>query len=424
MLNLRQLVNRRLLTAFVMGMASGLPLLITITLMQARAKDAAVSLESIGLMSLVGLPYTLKFIWAPLFDRFSLPFLGRRRGWILTSQILLMLAIWAMGLTDPATGTLGLGFFVAAAFLVTFFSASQDIVIDAYRREDLQLVELGLGSSYYLFGYRLGMLAVSGGGLILADHMAWSQVFFIMGACMIPAIVATVFSPEPVVHEAAPRTLRESVVEPFKEYFSRDQAWLMLVFILLYKVGDNLAAALTTPFYLDIGFSKTEVGTIVKLFGFWATLLGGFIGGVILLKTGINRALWLFGFLQMVSTAGFALLAARGHDLFLLGAVISFENIASGMGTAAFVAFMASLANKRFTATQYALLSSLMGVPRVLLSSVTGFLATSLGWFWFFALCTLIALPGMVLLHRFAPWRDRSRILPQNSDPAFAADDS
>jgi PAT family beta-lactamase induction signal transducer AmpG len=421
MLSLRQLVNRRLLTAFIMGVASGLPLLITITLMQARAKDAAVSLESIGLMSLVGLPYTLKFVWAPLFDRYALPFLGRRRGWIITTQVLLMLAIWGMGMTNPAQGAFGLWTFVGVAFLVTFFSASQDIVIDAYRREDLTTAELGLGSSYYIYGYRLGMLAVSGGGLILADILEWSQVFFIMGACLIPAIIATLFTPEPVVTEAPPRSLRESVVEPFKEYFSRDQAWLMLCFILLYKVGDNLAAALTTPFYLDLGFTKTEVGAIVKLFGFWATLLGGFVGGVVLLKIGINRSLWLFGFLQMASTAGFALLASRGHDLVLLGGVISFENLASGMGTAAFVAFMASLANKRFTATQYALLTSLMGVPRVLLSSVTGFLASSMGWFWFFTFCTLIAVPGMLMLARFAPWRrelTEESTLPKTSSDA------
>ncbi|WP_141733312.1 AmpG family muropeptide MFS transporter [Oligoflexus tunisiensis] len=420
MLTLRQLVNRRLLTAFIMGVASGLPLLITITLMQARAKDASVSLENIGLMSLVGLPYTLKFVWAPLFDRYALPFLGRRRGWIIATQVLLMLAIWGMGLTNPAQGDFGLWAFVGMAFLVTFFSASQDIVIDAYRREDLTTAELGLGSSYYIYGYRLGMLAVSGGGLILADILAWPVVFFIMGACLIPAIIATFFSPEPVVTETPPRTLRESVVEPFREYFSRDQAWLMLCFILLYKVGDNLAAALTTPFYLDLGFSKTEIGAIVKLFGFWATLLGSFVGGVVLLKIGINRALWLFGFLQMVSTAGFAILASRGHDLVMLGAVISFENLASGMGTAAFVAFMASLANKRFTATQYALLSSLMGVPRVLLSSATGFLASSMGWFWFFTFCTVVAVPGMMMLGRFAPWRQKDPVeaLPESSSEA------
>ncbi len=404
MLTLRQLVNRRLLTAFIMGAASGLPLLITITLMQAWAKDASINLAQIGFMSLVGLPYTLKFLWAPIFDRFSLPFLGRRRGWLFTTQLLLILSIWGMGLCQPAEANWGLPVFVGFAFLVTFFSASQDILIDAYRREDLTQAELGLGSSYYIYGYRLGMLAVSGGGLILADTLPWNIVFFIMGACLIPALITTVTSPEPRLTEIPPRTLRESVVEPFKEYFSRDQAWLMLSFILLYKVGDNMAAALTTPFYLEMGFSKTEVGAIVKLFGFWATMLGGFVGGLVLLKTGINRALWLFGFLQMASTAGFALLASRGHDMALLAGVVSFENLASGMGTAAFTAFMANLANKRFTATQYALLTSLMGVPRVILSSVTGVMATNLGWLSFFIFCTLIAIPGMLMLARFAPW--------------------
>ncbi len=407
MLKIQALFSRPLLTAFLMGAASGLPLLITITLMQAWAKDAEVSLENIGLMSLVGLPYTLKFLWAPLFDRFTLPFLGRRRGWIVSTQVCLMLSISAMGLSDPKAGPFALGTFVLLGLLVSFFSASQDIVIDAYRREDLSNEELGLGSSYYIYGYRIGMLAVSGGGMILADRMPWSSVFFLMAACMIPAIIATLWAPEPPLTVTPPRTLRESVVEPFREYFSRDQAWLMLAFILLYKVGDNLAGALTTPFYLDLGFSKTEIGAIVKLFGFWATLIGGFLGGVIILKIGINRSLWVFGLLQMLSTAGFSILALLGHDQAGLAAVISFENVASGMGTAAFVAFMGSLANKRFTATQYALLTSLMGVPRVLLSSVTGFLASSMGWFNFFAFCTLIAIPGMLMLKSFAPWNEK-----------------
>ncbi len=406
MFKFQQLLSRPLLTAFVMGTASGLPLLITLTLMQAWAKDAAVSLEHIGLMSLVGLPYTLKFLWAPIFDRFTLPLLGRRRGWILVSQMMLVLAIVAMGLCDPKGTPWQLSIFVFCGFLVSFFSASQDIVIDAYRREDLDNEQLGLGSSYYIYGYRIGMLAVSGGGMILADQMPWSRVFFVMAACLLPGIAMTLWTPEPKVTVAPPRTLRESVVEPFREYFSRDQAWLILAFILLYKLGDNLAGALATPFYLDLGFSKTEIGAIVKLFGFWATLIGGFLGGVIIIKIGINRALWLFGVLQMISISGFAILALRGHEPTTLAAVITCENLAAGMGTAAFVAFMATLANKRFTATQYALLTSLMGVPRVLLSSFTGYLAAQMGWLSFFIFCTLSAIPGLMLLHLFAPWSE------------------
>ncbi len=406
MLNkLHQVVNKRLLVAFLMGCASGLPLLITITLMQAWATDSGVSLEAVGLMSLVGLPYTLKFVWAPLFDHFRLPFLGRRRGWLVVVQISLILSIAGMGFTDPSGGEKALGFFVFAAFLVTFFSASQDIIIDAYRREDLNAQELGLGSSYYVYGYRLGMLIASGGGLVLADHMSWRGVFLVMAACLIPGVFMTLAAKEPEVLESSTSNFREAVVAPFVDYFKRDSAWHILLFILLYKVGDNMASALTTRFYLDLGFSKSEIGVVVKLFGFWATMIGGFVGGVYLLKYGVNRALWIFGFLQMLSTAGFAVLAQIGAKLWMLTVVVSFENLTVGMGTAAFVAYMASLTNKKFTATQYALLTSLMNVPRTLLASATGFLASSLGWFSFYVFCTLIAIPGLILLQRFAPWR-------------------
>ncbi len=400
-------MNKRFMITFAMGMASGLPLLITITLMQAWAKEAGISLKSIGLMALVGLPYTLKFVWAPIFDRFSLPFLGRRRGWLLVIQLALFGAIIAMGMTHPDQGGSQITLFVLAGFLITFFSASQDIVIDAYRREDLTDPELGLGSSYYIYGYRVGMLVVSGGGLILADYLPWNQVFIVMGLCLLPCIFVTIIAREPPVQEAAPRNFKESVLDPFMEFFTRSGVIWMLLFILLYKVGDNMAAALSTPFYLDLGFSKTEIGTVVKLVGFWATLVGSFMGGVIILRVGINRSLWIFGFLQMFSTAGFALLAKAGHNIGLLSGVICFENLSAGMGTAAFVAFMAAMTNKKFTATQYALLSSLMGVPRVLISSSTGFLAEGMGWFSFFILCTLIALPGMVMLVKFAPWREQ-----------------
>jgi len=406
---LSRILHKRFLVTFAMGMASGLPLLITITLMQAWARDAGLSLKNIGLMALVGLPYTLKFIWAPLFDRFSLPFLGRRRGWLLVIQIALFSAIVAMGLTRPGQGGIQITLFVLSAFLITFFSASQDIIIDAYRREDLTDPELGLGSSYYIYGYRVGMLVVSGGGLILADFLSWHQVFLIMALCLLPGIIVTLIAREPPVQETAPTNFKESVIDPFVDFFTRSGAIWMLTFILLYKVGDNMAAALSIPFYLDMGFSKTEIGAVVKLVGFWATLIGSFMGGAIILRTGINRSLWIFGVLQMVSTAGFAVLAKAGYNIGILTGVICFENLSAGMGTAAFVAFMASITNKKFTATQYALLSSLMGVPRVLISSSTGFLAEGLGWFGFFVLCTIIALPGMALLAKFAPWGKQGR---------------
>jgi PAT family beta-lactamase induction signal transducer AmpG len=294
-----------------------------------------------------------------------------------------------------------------AAFLVTFFSASQDIVVDAYRREDLPDEELGLGSSLYVNGYRVGMLLASGGGLIMADHMPFFMVYQIMAACMLPGVVTTLLAPEPEIHVGTPKTMREAVFDPLIEYFSRRGALWILAFILFYKIGDTMASAMTIPFYLDIGFSKTQIGTVVKLFGFWAIVAGTLIGGVIMLRLGINRSLWAFGFLQAVSTAGFAVLAFFGNSLPLLSTVIAFENLSSGMGTAAFIAFMASITNKKFTATQYALLSSLMGVPRVMASAPTGFLAKNLGWETFFITCTLIAAPGMLLLFKFAPWNPK-----------------
>ena len=389
-----------MLVALLMGFSCGLPLLLTITVLQAWMKEEGVDLTVIGMMALVGLPYTLKFLWAPVLDRFTLPFLGRRRGWLLVAQVALMLSISGLGFTDPGKSPWMVAFI---AFLVTFFSASQDIVVDAYRREDLPDEELGLGASLYVNGYRVGMLLASGGGLIMADHMPFSMVYLVMAVCMLPGVLTTLLAPEPDIQDRVPKTIKEAVVLPLIEYFNRQGALWILAFILLYKIGDTMASAITIPFYLDIGFSKTQIGTVVKLFGFWATVGGSLIGGVIMLRLKIHRSLWVFGFLQAISTAGFAILARIGNSLFALSAVITFENFSSGMGTAAFVAFMASITDKRFTATQYALLSSLMGVPRVIASAPTGFLVKHLGWETFFIVCTLIAVPGLLLLLKFAP---------------------
>ena len=407
---LRVLCSGRMLVTLLMGFACGLPLLLTITVLQAWMKEQGVDLAAIGMMSLVGVPYTLKFLWAPFLDRFTLPFLGRRRGWLLIAQLSLIGAIVGLGSTNPKEDLWTVAF---VAFLVTFFSASQDIVVDAYRREDLPDEELGLGSSLYVNGYRVGMLLASGGGLILADHMAFSMVYFIMAACMLPGVLTTLFAPEPKISDDPPKTLREAVFSPMIEYFSRRGALWILAFILFYKIGDTMASTMTIPFYLDIGFSKTEIGAVVKLFGFWATIAGSLIGGIIMIRMGIHRSLWIFGGLQAVSTACFAILARIGHSVALLSGVIAFENLSSGMGTAAYAAFMASITNKKFTATQYALLTSLMGVPRVLASAPTGFLAKHIGWEMFFIFCTLIAVPGMLLLFKFASWKkDSTGCLP------------
>ena len=401
---LKVICSARMLVALLMGFTCGLPLLLTISVLQAWMKEEGVDLTVIGMMALVGLPYTLKFIWAPIMDRFTLPFLGRRRGWLLIAQVALIFSIAGLGFTDPASSPWMVAF---AAFLVTFFSASQDIVVDAYRREDFPDEQLGLASFLYINGYRVGMLLASGGGLIMADQMPFSLVYLIMAACMLPGVITTLLAHEPAITEKIPESMKEAVLDPLVEYFSRNGALWILAFILLYKMGDTMASAMTMPFYLDIGFSKTEIGAVVKLFGFWATIAGSLIGGVIMLRLGINRSLWIFGFLQAASTACFAILARIGHSVPVLSGVIAFENLSSGMGTAAYVAFMASITNKRFTATQYALLTSLMGIPRVMASAPTGFIAKYLGWETFFISCTLIAIPGMMLLMKFAPWNSK-----------------
>jgi PAT family beta-lactamase induction signal transducer AmpG len=328
-------------------------------------------------------------------DRYTPALLGRRRGWLFLFQLALIGSLVGLAFTQPGVNPLGVAI---AALLVTFFSASQDIVVDAYRREALADEEQGLAASLYVNGYRVGMLLASGGGLIMADHISFTQVYLVMAGIMLLAVATTLLAPEPPTPEGTPKTLAEAVIHPFLEYFRRQDAVLILLFVLLYKLGDSMASHMTTPFYLDIGCSKTEIGTVVKLFGFWATIAGGLTGGILILRMGIYHSLWAFGILQGVSTAGFAILALIGNSVPGLAAVIAFENFSGGMGTAAYIAFMASLTNKKFTATQYALLTSFMGVPRVIAATPTGFMAEWMGWVGFFLFCALIAVPGLLLL--------------------------
>jgi PAT family beta-lactamase induction signal transducer AmpG len=391
-----------MLIAALMGFACGLPLLLTGSVLQAWLKDSGVDLAQIGLIALVGLPYTLKFLWSPLFDRFSLGPIGRRRGWLLLTQVCLCAALLVLSYARPAADDLlwvSLG-----ALLVAFFSASQDIVVDAYRRESLSDLELGLGSAMYVNGYRVGMLTAGGAGLILADWWSFAQMFRLMSIFMATCIIVTLWAKEPPLPLGSPQTLREAVYAPFRDYFTRDGAWLALAFILLYKLGDTMAAAMTTPFYLDIGYSKTQIGAVVKLFGFWATIAGATLGGIWILRVGLKQALWIFGIAQMISTLGFAVLAGLPPSAAALASVVAIENFTAGMGTSAFVGLMGALTDRRFTATQYALLSSLMGVPRVLAAAPTGWMAAELGWTVFFVLCALIALPGLALLRWIERW--------------------
>ena len=402
---LTAILSARMLVAALMGFASGLPLLLTGSVLQAWLKDGGVDLTRIGLFALAGLPYTLKFLWSPLFDRYALAPIGRRRGWLLATQTALVVSLFALSYAQPRSGDLLV--VSIAALLVAFFSASQDIVIDAYRRESLSDLELGLGSALYVNGYRVGMLLAGGGGLIMADWLSFAEMYRLMALVMAACILVTLAAREPPLTAGSPRTLTEAVYLPFRDYFNRDGAWLALAFILFYKLGDTMAAAMTTPFYLDLGYSKTEIGAVVKLFGFWATVAGATLGGIRILRIGLKRALWIFGIGQMASTLGFAILAGLQPSVVALATVVEFENLTAGLGTSAFVGFMGALTDRRFTATQYALLSSLMGVPRVFASAPTGWMANELGWTAFFVLCVLIALPGLMLL------RWMQRLLPE-----------
>ncbi len=389
------LFTGRMLLAFVMGFSGGLPLLLTGSLLQAWMVDVGTDLGTIGLFALVGLPYTLKFVWAPVMDRYSPTLLGRRRGWLFLWQLCLTGSIALLGFSNPSQMLL---MTALAALLLSFFSASQDIVIDAYRRESLADDEQGMGASLYVGGYRVGMLLATGGGLFLADHMSYHWVYIIMATAMSAGLIATLLAPEPNAEHGKPRTIQEAVVQPFKEYFTRDYAIIILLFVFLYKVGDTMAGQMTTPLYLDLGFSKSEIAGIVKIFGFPITIAGTFIGGIFVMRHGIYKCLFWFGILQSVSTAGFVWLVYMGNDILALTTVIAFENLSAGLGTAAYIGFIASLTDKRFTATQFALLTSFMGMPRVFAAAPTGYMVDAFGWSSFFLFCTLIAIPGIILI--------------------------
>lgn len=392
---LKKVFSLRMLAMLLTGYSAGLPLLLIGSTLQAWMTDEGVDLTAIGLVSLLGLPYVFKFLWAPLLDRYKIPVLGRRKGWMLLFQIMLVICILGLSLTNPKTDIYVVCFW---AFLVALFSASQDVVLDAYRREILPDEELGLGSSLYVTGYRLAMLVSGALALYLADHIPWKNVYQWLAVFMAPSVLFTIFAPKESQHIPIPANLKAAVLGPLKDFFTRKGAWIMLLFILLYKVGDSMASNMTTPFILDIGYSKTDIATVAKTFGMIATMLGGIIGGTMMLRMNIRWSLIFFGILQAVSTLGFSLLPSLSVSFSSLAAVIAFENLASGMGTAAYAAYMASLTNKQFTATQYALLTALMGIPRVILASPTGWMSKMMGWESFFVLCTVIAIPGLLLL--------------------------
>jgi len=417
--------DRRVLSLLFLGFSSGLPLALTFGTLSVWLAEVGVSKTTIGLFALMGTPYIFKFVWAPLVDRMPVPYLtrrlGRRRGWAILTQLALMVTITAMGATDPRTHA---GLTALFAFAVAFWSASQDIVIDAYRVEILEERQYGAGAATIVLGYRIGMLVSGAGALYLATYVGWFAAYGVMTVLMIVGIAAILINPEPKVQISRESVEQErriaeylkarpdlkgkkakalawaygAVISPFAEFISRRGWIVILLFILLYKFGDALAGVMSNPFYIELGFTKIQIASISKVFGLVATIVGGVIGGLIVNHIGILRSLLVCGILQMLSNLMFAILAVVGNDPSMLALTIAVENLSGGMGTAAFVAYLSSLCNVAYTATQYALLTSFMAFGRTLLSSSGGWMADQMSWVIFFVVTTGAALPGLLLL--------------------------
>jgi MFS transporter, PAT family, beta-lactamase induction signal transducer AmpG len=410
----------------LLGFSSGLPFYLTSKTLQAWMTTAKVDLATIGFFSLVTLPYSLKFIWAPVMDRYVPPFLGRRRGWVLITQLLLLLAIAAMSLHDPRTG---LKMLAINAIAIAFLSASQDISLDAYRTDVLQDREMGAGAAVFVLGYRIALLVTGGLALYLADSISWPIVYLILATLIFIGIVTTFLAPEPVLRDAPPRTIAEAVVLPFGEFFSRaglGRAVLVLLFIVLYKYSDSLAGNMTTPFLLKSGFSQKEVGAVFGGAGLIATIVGTLAGGAVIGKLGINKSLWIFLVFQGLSNLTYYFLSLVGQSHAGMVSAVVIENFGLGLVTAGMTAYLMSMCNKRFTATQFALLSSLMAASRDVLVAPAGKIAESIGWPSFFLITVAMAIPPLLLLPLIAPW---TREVPTGSashtgetvEPAAAA---
>jgi PAT family beta-lactamase induction signal transducer AmpG len=400
------ILNKRMLICIFTGFSSGLPLFVLYQLLPGWLRDEGVSLAEIGLFSLIGIPYVWKFIWSPLLDRYSLGGLGRRRSWMMLTQVLLLGCIAGFGFINPVMDIWSVAYLAAA---VAFFSASQDIVLDAYRRELLPDNELGLGNSIHVQAYRLSGLVPGSLGFILADHMSWQHVFMIVSAFMLVGVLLTLCIKELVLEQAPPQTLKAAVVLPFKDFIESKglkSAAYTLLFLVLYKLGDNMATALQTPFFIDMGFSKTEIGVVAKTSSLIAMTIGIIVGGLVMIKLSINRALWLFGFVQIASILGFAALAEIGNNTYALAIAMGFEYLGVGLGTAAFTAFIAKTTNPAFAATQIALFTALAVVPRTFVNATTGVIVEQIGWTNFYFLCTALAVPGMLMLFKVAPWHE------------------
>lgn len=410
---LQTLFSKKMLICIITGFSSGLPFLLLVSLVPAWLRSESVDLKTIGFFALIQFPYTWKFLWSPFLDRFA-PFLGRRRGWIFICQLLLFFIIGFLGGANPQENILLIATLCGS---IAFISATLDIAIDAFRREILTDEELGLGNAIHVNAYRVAGLVPGSLSLILADVLPWNLVFWATAAFMIPGVLMPFFVAEPP-HQNAPRTLKAALKMPFKEFLTR-KGWrgvfLILGFIFLYKLGDSLATSIITPFYLDMGFSKTDIGLIAKHAALWPSVFGAMLGGLWMIKLGINRALWIFGAVQWVTILGFVFLASIApfdsigfYERSILAMIIALEYLGVGLGTAAFVAFIARETNPAYTATQMALFTSFAAVPRTFINAFAGVLVEHLGWFSFFILCTILATPGMLLLLKVAPWHAKN----------------
>jgi len=402
--SIRVFARRKMAPLIFLGFASGLPFYLTSATLQAWMTRANVDLTTIGLFSLVGLPYSLKFFWAPLLDRYVPPFLGRRRGWLVITQVLLLITIAMMSLHDPARGLQALA---VNALLIAFFSASQDVAGDAYRTDVLHHREMGAGAAIWVLGYRIALIVTGSLAFVLADRLPWPTVYLLLSALMLVGVIAAVLAPEPVLDESPPHTLMDAVVLPFREFFTRSgvlRGLLVLLLIVLYKYSDSLVIVMGTPFLLQAGYTQTEIGVVRGGAGLLATIVGALAGGALLARIGINRSLWIVAVLQAASNLGYYLLAVIERSRPALLTVIVVENFIAGLAAAALLAFLMIMCNKRFSATQFALLSSLVAASRDLLTAPSGGVADATGWPAFFLFTIAAGLPALLLLPFIAPW--------------------
>lgn len=405
MQSFKALTQPRLLATALLGFSSGLPLALTGSTLQAWYTVAGVSLVTIGALSLVGQPYVYKFLWAPLLDRYAPVFLGRRRGWMFIFQCLLAMSLAVMALMDPSTMPWLLAGF---ALFVSFLSASQDIAIDAYRADLLNPSERAMGAAVTTLAYRLAMLLSSAVAMVMADQIGWRNTYLIMAALMSLQMLVTWRAPEPQVHPKPPVSLVEAVIQPFKEFLGRKGGWLLLLFIMIYKLSDVIALSLSTAFLLrGLSFTLTDVGTYYKTIGLVATLLGSFIGAIYLPRMGFFRSLMWFGLLQGASNFVFVLLAVSAKSYPLMIAAIFVENLCGGLSNVVMVALLMALCNAKYTATQFALLSALSAVGRVFVGPFAGLMVEYVGWAWFFAFSAFCILPALVILVFLKPHFDR-----------------